>query len=250
MFDIIREVLKKMLPQWVRTKIRGALNFIRLEINNRRYANLSVDQMNNKFGAKGGYHIRNRYVGKNENPRLKEIYFWMAEAVLRALPDIKKVLVAGVAQGGQVISFREQGIESWGFDLCCDNLNLSAWPDALPYLRYGHMASIPFDAEDRFDTLVAIDVFQFVPLGMIPQMIEEIKRLKVKYIVAIISQDEDWIEGHITMKPHKWWIRQFSKYYTYTPIQFKMDDLPKDLYPWNCYDNKNKKLLFFTSNDE
>lgn len=124
----------------------------------------------------------------------------------------KKVLVAGCSMGNAIIAFREIGVEAYGFDLNIDN----CLPSAKQFIRRGSLLKIPFNDSDGFDLLVCTDVLEHIRMRDIPRVIEEIYKLKIKWLAAIINHEQISI-GHVTLKPLKWWIRQFDKKFKLHP---------------------------------
>jgi len=151
-------------------------------------------------------YISNYGYDSAEDLRLKES---QAREISRLLSP-RKVLVAGCAQGNAVLAFHHLGIEAWGFDII---------PSALPedhflrtYIKQGSILNIPFSREDHFDTFVCTDVFEHIYLKDIPQMVNEIYRIGADSLALIINHDGLY-KGHVTLKPLKWWARQFDGKY-------------------------------------
>jgi hypothetical protein len=71
----------------------------------------------------------------------------------------------------------------------------------------------PFGADDGFDTLLALDVFEHIPEQQIGAMIGEFARLGVRRVVAQISLCEFQYAGHITLRPLSWWDRQLAPWF-------------------------------------
>jgi hypothetical protein len=151
-------------------------------------------------------YISNRGYDSAEDLRLKESH---ARETARLL-NPKKVLVAGCAQGNAVLAFHNLGIEAWGFDII---------PCALPenhylrtFIKQGSILNIPFSREDNFDTFVCTDVFEHIYIKDIPQMVNEIYRIGADSLALIINHD-GLCQGHVTLKPLTWWVRQFQGKY-------------------------------------
>ena len=155
----------------------------------------------------GDYH-RNAGYCDVDNEVERELKGAIADMVVRTLRPTK-VLDAGCAGGLLLRAFRQRGVDAHGFDHCPDLLDIAV-PEAKPFVRRGGVTSIPYGPEDRFDTLVCIDVFEHVPEDRVPQMVAEFERLGVRNLAVHISHTELEHHGHITLRPLSWWDRQLG----------------------------------------
>lgn len=130
---------------------------------------------------------------------------------INQLLEPSKVLVAGCSNGNAVLAFHKIGIEAYGFDIfpikSNDNYNL------IKYLRQGDMLAIPFSENDNFDVFVCTDVFEHILMRNVPMMVNEINRLGVNWMAIIIGHGLS--PGHVTLKPLKWWEKQFKGKFRY-----------------------------------
>ncbi len=155
------------------------------------------------------YHTKNNYTGSTDNENM--LKGRLAELVIQ-LAKPRRVLVAGCSAGECIRQLRARGVEAWGFDLCPD-LQGMAYDEVKPYLRVGSITDIPFGAEDGFDTLTALDLFEHVPEDRVPIMVEQIDRLGVQNVAALIAMGEFQYEGHITLRPLHWWDAQMAPHF-------------------------------------
>lgn len=123
--------------------------------------------------------------------------------------DLGKVLDGGCASGEIVSAFRRNGTECWGFDVCPDLLDI-VYPEARPYVRMGRMDAIPFSADEGFKTLVTYDVIEHVPIDCLERLPDELVRLGITQIAAIISNDT-LSEGHMTIQDLPYFERLFER---------------------------------------
>jgi SAM-dependent methyltransferase len=154
------------------------------------------------------YFIQYHYCTNDPHERI--IKDAQAEYIVRAIHPVK-VLVAGCAAGELVRALRLKNVQAWGFDISSAAKDV-AYPEVVDYLRVGSMTDIPFDRMDQFDALVAIDVFEHIPLRDVNRMVEEINRLAPKFLLTIIAHESLFI-GHITLMPLSWWEGKFRRHY-------------------------------------
>lgn len=168
-----------------------------------------------------GYHQEMGYATGNDVEAQRKAR--IADLTVR-LTRPRKVLVAGCSAGECVRQLRARGVEAFGFDVC-EDLERIAYPQARPYLRRGSLTEIPFAAEDGFDVITAIDVFEHVPEHDVPRMVEELARLRPRYVVALIAHCEFLYPGHVTLRPLSWWERALAPAFHRVPNR-ELDD------PW------------------
>lgn len=131
----------------------------------------------------------------------------MLDQVLRTAAP-QKLLDIGCSAGAVVRRLRERGVDAHGFDVCLDGA-----AEPAEFLRSGALDAIPFGADDGFDTLLALDVFEHIPEHQIGAMVGECARLGVRRLVARISLCEFQYAGHITLRPLSWWDRQLAPWF-------------------------------------
>lgn len=130
----------------------------------------------------------------------------------------KKVLDIGCGMGHRVFVFRENEIESYGFDL----------QDAINYVPYnpewfkvGNIDSIPF--EEKFDLVLVYDVLEHLEIDL-DIALKEIKRISSGHIIFSIPfyGDPNLFNDktHKLFKTREWWFYKIGKY-------FKIIETPK-----------------------
>lgn len=155
----------------------------------------------------GSYPVRNNYQARHPfNGMISAYRYAITEAVF---PDLGRVLDAGCAAGAEVLEFRRQGIEAFGFDLCPD-LHDIAYPEVCEHLRIGRLDHIPFSKEDRLKTVVSFDVIEHVPIDCLQEFPRELRRLGISQIGCIISKDTG-SEGHITIQDTDFYVDLFVR---------------------------------------
>jgi trans-aconitate methyltransferase len=127
-----------------------------------------------------------------------------------ALPG--RVLHAGCGTGELVRELCVRGVDAHGFDHRAD-LEATALREVAPRLLRGAVDAIPFGPADRFETLVAIDLFEHVPEPQIAAMVAEFARLGVRRVVARQAHGEFHRPGHVTLRPLSWWDRRLSPWF-------------------------------------
>lgn len=128
-----------------------------------------------------------------------------AELIQRAIGPVR-LLDCGCAAGELVRAFRRRGVDAWGFDFS-PSLDEIVYAEVRPFVRYGTLTDIPFGPEDRFDALLMIDVLEHLPARSVPRAVAEFARLRVPWLVTLISHD-DLLPGHVTLRPLEWWERK------------------------------------------
>jgi len=99
--------------------------------------------------------------------------------------DVKKSLDVGCATGFVVEALGELGLDAWGTDLSFWAVEHAA-QGAVNRLRQGDlMEGLPFtDAE--FELVTCLEVLEHMDPDMIPVVLNEIRRVTAKYVVATI----------------------------------------------------------------
>jgi len=225
MFRKFKLVLNLVIPKFVRQIISKVQRRIMCGYVNFKYRNYSVEKLAQLYDK--DYH--QTYINNSDEIEIKK---WQAIAIQRALPNCRKVLIAGCSGGELIRALKKIGIEAYGFDVSPD-LDKIVIDEVRLYIRQGSILNIPFFTSDKFDTFIAIDVFEHIPIGQIDNMIKEIARINVKYIVTVINYFDYKHIGHITMKSLLWWQKKFRNYYQIDKnIDFSKDDIPS-LYSLN-----------------
>lgn len=160
-----------------------------------------------------GYHEARGYAKDDaEQARIKQAH---AEVIVRNA-RAQKVLEAGCSNGELVRALRARGTEAWGFDISASVYDI-AYPDARPYVRQGSILDIPFGAADGFDTLVAIDVFEHIPRRLVPKLVSELVRMRVRTLVTLINHISVNDPGHVSLFPMFWWERKLAPHFRLRP---------------------------------
>ena len=168
------------------------------------------------------YHDDKGYItGDPKEIEIKEIQ----AQIIREIADPRKSLVAGCSNGEIVRQCRQGGLDVYGFDVI-QNLHEVAFPEVRDYLRVGSLTEIPFDRDDAFDTLIAVDVLEHIPERELPHMIEEWIRLDVRQLVLLINLNQFWYPGHITLRPLDWWADQWKEQYRLVRTVRRLESLP------------------------
>ncbi len=160
----------------------------------------------------GDYHHRMNLANGSANETAFKRHML---AQLFELGPLGKVLDAGCSAGEVVRQLRARGVDAHGFDLCPDLARI-AYPEVAAVLRQGRVDAIPFGPDDRFDTLLALDVFEHVPERVVPAMVREFVRLGVRRVVAHVAMVEFQYPGHLTLRPLSWWDRQLAPHFVRT----------------------------------
>ena len=183
------------------------------------------------------YHRGNNYTEGDPG----EIEIKTVQATLiKELADPGKCVIAGCSNGELVRQFRSQGVDAHGFDVI-PNLKDIAFAEVRDYLRVGSLSDIPFDANDGFDTLIAIDVLEHIPERDIPAMVEEWTRLGIQKLVLLINLNQFWFPGHITLRPLSWWGEQWKSCFKLSQTLRRAEHLP-DVYSNNGLYNQQWTL--------
>jgi Methyltransferase domain len=169
-----------------------------------------------------GYHQSKNYI--QGDPLEIQIKTVQAQ-ILSELANPKKCIIAGCSNGELVRQCRMLGIDAWGFDVI-PNIQEIAFPEVRQYLRHGSVTSIPYAADDNFDTLVAVDVLEHIPERDLPMMVEQWLRLGVRQLVLLINLNQFWYPGHITLRPLWWWAEQWKEHFQHTSTVSRFPHLP------------------------
>lgn len=213
--------LARFLPMTVRKAYRAARDGGRAALRDLASWNLTEDDVREIYGE--DYHQHRDYViSAEEQARIKSAH---ADFIVRHTTP-KKVLVAGCSGGQLVRALRERGVEAWGFDISPD-LDSICYPDVRPWVRSGSLTAIPYNRDDGFDVIVAIDVFEHVPRRSVRQMVGELRRLGTPHLVTLINHISVADPGHISLFPMWWWQRQLRGVYRLRPRRAAdLADLP------------------------
>jgi hypothetical protein len=169
------------------------------------------------------YHRGNNYTdGDAREISIKEIQ----AQIIRELAEPEKCLVAGCSNGELVRQGRLQGLDIYGFDVI-PNVKDIALPAMSDFLRMGSLTDIPFDSDDGFDTLVAVDVLEHIPERDLPLVVAEWQRLGFRKLVLLINLNQFWFPGHITLRPLDWWARQWRDQFKLVRTVGRIDRLPR-----------------------
>ncbi|GEM_PF-5340406 len=153
------------------------------------------------------YPVKSNYT--NLHPFNRVISLFRVWITHRVFGELGKVLDAGCSAGGEVLAFRQAGVDAWGFDLCPELKDVCFDP-VRPYLRIGSVDHIPFSREDGFTTLISYDVLEHVPVDELEGFPRELERLGVRNISCVIAKDTI-SEGHITIQETSWWLELFGR---------------------------------------
>lgn len=175
------------------------------ELRNRPLA-LEEKQLVREF-YDGSYPERSNYLARH--PLHLTISYFRARLLQAIFPMHGKVLDMGCAGGGDVLAFRQLGIDAWGFDLCPDLPDI-AYPEVRTYVRIGRPDHMPFAATDGFRTLVSYDVLEHVPVDVLEGIPAELDRLGIEFIDCVIAKDTI-SAGHITIQDTAWWVALFAR---------------------------------------
>lgn len=154
------------------------------------------------------YMLRNEYcVRSPEQARLNRIEAQVIERVLAP----RRALVAGCAAGELVKQLLERGIDAWGFDLA-EGLSEFVYEEVRDrVLRFDVTALDDFPyprTGGRFDTLVAIDLFEHVEEEEVDRMLDGIARHFDQ--LALVISSSPVFEGHVCVKPFPWWLARLE----------------------------------------
>lgn len=184
-------ILLKPIPKKIKRRII-------CEYINFKYRNYTTNQLKDLYQV--DYH--DVYKATKEEIKIKLL---QAKAVQKIF--LKKVLVAGCSSGLLVKILRNNGVDAYGFDICSD-LKKIVLQGIKPYIFEGDIMSFPFRG---FDTLIAIDVFEHIPMGQINKMIVGFKEFE--YVISSINYSDWEYSEHITLKSLSWWEKKFKKYF-------------------------------------
>ncbi len=164
---------------------------------------------NEMISYDAAYHESNQYT--QGDPREVAIK-WVQARIIADTANPRKCVIAGCSNGELVRQCRSLGIDASGFDVI-PNISEIAFPEVREYLRHGSLTAIPFTDDDKFDTLVAIDVLEHIPERDVARMVEEWVRLGVRRLVLLINLNQFWYPGHITLRPLEWWAGQWKPHF-------------------------------------
>ncbi len=234
-FRKLKLILKSIIPESFFKIVGKVKQRIMCEYVNFRYKNYSSDKLAKLYNQ--DYH--KVYINNSDEIELKK---WQVVVIKRAIPELKKVLVAGCSGGELVRALRNIGIDAYGFDVSPD-LDKIAISELRAYIKQGNILNIPFSTDDKFDAFIAVDIFEHIPMNQVNYMVKEIARINAKYMITIINHFDYMHLGHITMKPLLWWQRKFRNYYEINEnINFSREEVPL-LYSIN--NDSEHKFLFW-----
>ncbi|HZV00117.1 MAG TPA: glycosyltransferase, partial [Planctomycetota bacterium] len=149
------------------------------------------------------YMTRNNYCVRS--PEEVKIKAAQARLIARVLKP-KRALVAACAAGEILIPLRSLGVDTWGFDFA-EGLDAFVYPEVKDrVLRFDvtQVDRFPFErAGGRFDTFVAIDLFEHIEDDRVDRMLDGIAA-HFEQLALVISSSPAF-EGHVCVKPFAWW---------------------------------------------
>ncbi|MGE0042055.1 MAG: methyltransferase domain-containing protein, partial [Vicinamibacterales bacterium] len=123
-------------------------------------------------------------------------------------------LEIGCARGEFVREMRARGVRAFGTDISAYSVR-SAAPDTRPRLTAAMISSLPY-ADDSFDLVTAVEVFEHVPPEEVDRAVRELWRVSRAFVwITVQNTDAAAPEhfftdlGHVTMKPLAWWQARF-----------------------------------------
>ena len=155
----------------------------------------------------GRFPARSNYLARH--PFNETIARYRATLVKAVFPDHGKLLDAGCAGGAEVLAFRRECVDAWGFDICPDLLDV-AYAEVQPFVRIGRMDHVPYSAADGFRTLVSYDVLEHVPIDCVQRFPDELRRLGIQQVACVIANDTI-SDGHITVQDTAFWVELFAR---------------------------------------
>jgi ubiquinone/menaquinone biosynthesis C-methylase UbiE len=105
-----------------------------------------------------------------------------------------------------VRALRQQGVAAWGVDPAAALHELSAIE--AHWLR-APADRLPF-ADRCFDVVLCAHVLEHIPEPFILRSLREIVRVCGDQLVVVIDCADPSVEGHLTIRPHQWWIAQLD----------------------------------------
>jgi len=120
-----------------------------------------------------------------------------------------KCVVAGCSNGELVRQCRSLRIDAHGFDVI-PNIKEIAFAEVRENLRHGSLTAVPYERDDGFDTLIAIDVMEHTPERDLSLVVNEWVRLGIRKLILLINLNQFWFPGHVTLRPLSWWMEQWK----------------------------------------
>jgi len=152
------------------------------------------------------YHEANKYIqGDPLEISIKKVQ----AKIIEELAGKGKCVIAGCSNGELVRQCRAIQIDAWGFDVI-PNIQTIAFPEVRECLRTGSLTEIPYNKQDGFETLIAIDVLEHIPERDVPRMVDQWMALGVRKLILLINLNQFWFPGHITLRPLGWWEKQWQ----------------------------------------
>lgn len=160
----------------------------------------------------GGSYLEGYAENREEEKLIKKA---QAQAICQVFPESRKLLVVGCSNGLLVKELVQNGKDVYGMDVS-PNIFKHAVNGVEDRLRLGSITRIPFSEKDAYDVIVAIDVVEHVPAGLVAKMVSELYRIGSQYLVLVINHTALTCLGHVTMKPLDWWEDQFAPFFVRT----------------------------------
>ncbi|HBY93439.1 MAG TPA: hypothetical protein DEP84_05635, partial [Chloroflexi bacterium] len=115
-----------------------------------------------------------------------------------------RVLDVGCGRGWAVRALRERGISAWGIDSSPSLAALTVIPGA--FIR-ATADRLPF-ANGMFDVVLCTDVLAHIPDRFVARTLRDLVRVCGGYLVATIDCVDPTKEGHLTIRPRRWWLER------------------------------------------
>jgi len=135
------------------------------------------------------------------NPYLNKIHL-VARTAMEYKP--KRVLDVGCGDGWLVKILRGNGVEAFGIDI-----DENAGKEIPEYFTKAEAKKLPFP-DNSFDVVVSNDFFEHIPEEDIDRVYSEMRRVGKNIVARICVKEKEW-EGHVTIKPPKWWIEKLPE---------------------------------------
>lgn len=214
---------------------RGKFDYVGKEYANKSLSDAEYAELCNRLY--GNQYLKSKYTDYDSQMVTKR---WLVDLILTHLPSVKNVLDIGANRGHIMQVFKEKGLDVYGFDILEDLSEV--FPDLRANYKTGDvLKSIP-EFPVTFDLVTSFDVFEHLPINMVPKAAENIKKLNARYLVFQISKDR-LNDGHIALKGTDFWVSQFSDKYRV------MTELYPSLSKWKTVSGEYYRYTGIPKND-
>lgn len=145
------------------------------------------------------------------NSENRQLFFSELADYIKTNINPKTVLDLGCSFGGLVFELRNRGINAYGIDISKDDI-AKADESVKPFCKTSSvMAKLPSGFPKSYDLVIALDLFDFLPLEDATTLIDYMHNLSEHLIFSSSSSSSQSDDPRVDVKPYGFWPKEFAK---------------------------------------